>query len=204
VSERSAIIDDMFDGVPMPAIEDETGYPPDMTLRAYDVAAEIRRRHPDIGRKKLHKLLYYCQAHHLATFGRPLFRESVSAWDMGPVIGRLWKAEKDGADLDPSAGLDEADLNTVGYVLSRYGTLTARDLENMTHGEDPWRRANENRMPGESALIRPEWIIEYFRSETADDDVASDLVVEFLAGAKARRTQALTFDTVEGIRSRAG
>ena len=194
----------MFEDVQMPASTDETGYPPDMTLHAYDVAVEIRRRQPDIGLKKLHKLLYYCQAHHLATFGRPLFRESVSAWDMGPVIGRLWKAEKDGTDFDPPAGLDEADLNTVGYVLSRYGKLTARDLENMTHAEDPWRRADENRMPGESALIRSEWIIDYFRAEISDDDVSPDLVAEFLAGAQVRQTQALTFDTVEGIRSRAG
>jgi uncharacterized phage-associated protein len=39
--------------------------------------------------KKLHKLLYYCQGHHLATFGLPLFDESISAWDMGPVVGTL-------------------------------------------------------------------------------------------------------------------
>jgi hypothetical protein len=33
---------------------------PDEVYRAADVAAELRRRLPGIGAKKLHKLLYYC------------------------------------------------------------------------------------------------------------------------------------------------
>ena len=61
----------------------------------YRVAAELRTRMPGIGVKKLHKLLYYCQGHHLGTFGRPLFPESISAWDMGPMAGTLWHAEKE-------------------------------------------------------------------------------------------------------------
>jgi len=61
---------------------------------ARDVAAEIRRRLPGVGVKKLHKLLYYCQGHHLAAFGAPLFSQSISAWDMGPVVGELWHEEK--------------------------------------------------------------------------------------------------------------
>ena len=52
--------------------------------RAADVAAELRRRLPGIGAKKLHKLLYYCQGHHLADIRHPLFIESIAAWDMGP------------------------------------------------------------------------------------------------------------------------
>ena len=31
------------------------------------------------GTKKLHKLMYYCQGHHLATFGEPLFAGVVAA-----------------------------------------------------------------------------------------------------------------------------
>ena len=36
-------------------------------------------------------------------------------------------------------------LNTIGYVLSRYGRLPARNLENRTHAESPWQRANQTR-----------------------------------------------------------
>jgi uncharacterized phage-associated protein len=105
-----------------------------MTLSAHDVAAVLRDRLPGLPTKKLHKLLYYCQGHHLATFDEPLFGETISAWDVGPVVGALWYQEKSG-DVRPShAELTEAQLNTVGYVLSRYGALTGQDLENLTHG----------------------------------------------------------------------
>src|SRR2546421_7872466 len=106
-----------------------------MALSAHDVAAVLRDRLPGLGTKKLHKLLYYCQGHHLAAFDEPLFEETISAWDMGPVVGTLWKAEKDDAAPPVRAPLGEAELNTIGYVLSRYGALTGHDLENLTHSE---------------------------------------------------------------------
>src|SRR4051812_11408513 len=86
------------------------------TRSAHDVAAEIRRRLPGVPTKRLHKLLYYCQGHHLATFGEPLFSETISAWDMGPVVGQLWYAEsQQGGPLnDGLHDLDEGELNTVG------------------------------------------------------------------------------------------
>src|SRR3954454_9140323 len=100
-----------------------------MTVSARDVAASLRDRLPGLSTTKLHKLLYYCQGHHLAAFDVPLFSESIAAWDMGPVVSALWAEEKY-ANRMPDAGLmprelDEAALNTIGYVLSRYGTLSA-------------------------------------------------------------------------------
>lgn len=145
-------------------------YPGAMTVSAHDVSAELRRRLPSVGTKKLHKLLYYCQGHHLAVFGEPLFTEPVAAWDMGPVVERLWRDERYGLERPPTSELDEASLNTLGYVLSRYGALTGRDLEVMTHGEPPWLLANAARRPRDRTLIRPEWMVEYFRSDGAADD----------------------------------
>ncbi|HZP14298.1 MAG TPA: Panacea domain-containing protein, partial [Nocardioides sp.] len=81
-------------------------------LSAHDVARELRRRLPDLPTKKLHKLLYYCQGHHLAQVGEPLFVETISAWDMGPVVGTLWHHERTSAPLPPASDLTEAHLNT--------------------------------------------------------------------------------------------
>src|SRR6478672_6500991 len=89
----------------------QSGYASGMTFHAGDVAAALRARLPRLPTKKLHKLLYYCQGHHLATMGVPLFTESISAWDMGPVVGPLWKAEDELGPAAPSAELDEAALN---------------------------------------------------------------------------------------------
>jgi len=140
-----------------------------MTVSARDVAAALRERLPGLPTKKLHKLLYYCQGHHAATFGTPLFAETISAWDMGPVVGQLWREEKDGTPAGDPSGLNEAHLNTVGYVVSRYGTLSGTDLEHLTHAETPWQYANAVRRPGESARIELAWIREYFATDGAAD-----------------------------------
>jgi uncharacterized phage-associated protein len=143
-----------------------------MTVSAHDVAAVLRERLPDIKVKKLHKLLYYCQGHHLAQVDKPLFSEPISAWDMGPVVGRLWHQENEGETVPPRRELNEAELNTIGYVLSRYGALTGKDLENLTHGEAPWKLANNDREPRGSATIRLDWMKYFFQTEGApgDDD----------------------------------
>ena len=117
-------------------------YAAHMDLSAEDVAAELRKRLPGVGTVKLHKLLYYAQGHHLATFGTPLFKDAISAWDMGPVVGTLWHAERENLTDDQPAPLGEAELNTVGYVVSRYGALSGTDLRHLTHSERPWQDAN--------------------------------------------------------------
>ena len=162
-------------------------YPDAMSLPARVVAAAVRERLPGVGVKKLHKLLYYCQGHHLATFGRPLFDETLSAWDMGPVVGSLWYEEKQSlpaADASPELG--EAELNTLGYVLSRYGRLSGRELEVLSHAEDPWKQADRHRHPGASARIEPEWLRTFFASNLGDDDdipLDSEVVSAWLSNA---------------------
>ena len=149
-SGASAIIVHVFDEAILPAAGVDDGYPAGMTVHASEVAAEIRRRLPGIGVKKLHKLL---------------------------------------------------------YVLSRYGRLTGRDLEHMTHAEDPWRRADRQRDPGGSELIKNEWILAYFRADLEDEDSLrfdQDVREGFLAGAETRRSERASVDSVDGIRARAG
>ncbi len=167
-----------------------------MTASARDVAAAIRERLPEVGKVALHKLLYYCQGHHLATFGVPLFTETISAWDRGPVVGALWREERYGhEDLPPDEepqprALTNAELNTVGYVVSRYGALSGKDLENLSHSEAPWQTANALREPGGRVTIRTEWIRDYFVAngyapEDEDDEpLDSEVVRDWLAAVR--------------------
>ena len=114
---------------------------------------------PGINRTRVHKLLYYCQAHHLAVFDEPLFDERISAWDNGPVVGALWHQERDPSWSPPTdsavIGGDEAALNTIGYVLSRYGGLSARELVRLTHSEQPWLDADARRGGVDARRRRP-------------------------------------------------
>ncbi|WP_395727520.1 Panacea domain-containing protein [Nakamurella sp.] len=154
--------------------------------------------------KKLHKLLYYCQGHHLGAFGRPLFPESISAWDMGPVVGTLWRAEKQGS-IEPGPPItDEAVLNTIGYVVSRYGNLTGSDLERLTYTEDLWRDVDRNRAPGGSVRIPNDEIERFFRDNAADPEEIGVDAAELAAWLRRSSPDhpTLSVDTVESIRSR--
>lgn len=176
-----------------------------MSVSAHDVAAALRERLPGLPTKKLHKLLYYCQGHHLAATGEALFTETISAWDMGPVVGNLWYEER-GGDARPGAPLSESQLNTVGYVVSRYGRLTGRDLEALTHSESPWQRANELRLPKTSSRIELSWIREHFRVTAAPDEDEMQLdsaeVIMWLEGAQTRRGDELRPDSRTEIATR--
>lgn len=97
---------------------------------------------------------------------------------MGPVVGELWKQEKTGDIPMIRADLDEAELNTIGYVVSRYGNLTGNDLEHLTHGESPWQLADTNRAPHTSAPIRREWIRDYFTTAGAPGDDEDEPVLD--------------------------
>ena len=190
-------------------IEPDALYAASMPVSAHDVAAELRRRHPGLPTVKLHKLLYYCQGHHLATFGLPLFTESISAWDMGPVVGSLWYAERSGRPGGPPAPLGEAELNTIGYVLSRYGALSGRDLYHLTHSESPWRSADTGRSPGTSVRIPTTSIESYFRSVAGadeDEEIVLDagVVLEWLKDAARTRDDAAPPDEPAELTARLG
>src|SRR5436305_1274853 len=96
-----------------------------MRVSAHDVAVVLRERLPGLPVKKLHKLLYYCQGHHLAAFGEPQFGETISAWDMGPVVGTLWKQEKDGEPAPVPARPGVAG-GAGGWRVSSTGSTTGR------------------------------------------------------------------------------
>jgi uncharacterized phage-associated protein len=170
----------------------------------YAVAAEVRARQPGMGVVRLHKLLYLGQGHHLAAFDRPLFTETISAWDNGPVVGELWYREDRRLEPPPQAPLGEAELNTIGYVMSRYGALTGRDLIHLTHSEDPWRRADVDRKPGTSRPIPISWIREYFMGDCADEDIVLDStqIKVWLSDAARRRDTAGPRDEPDEITAR--
>ena len=177
-------------------------------VSAHDVADELRRQLPGLPIKKLHKLLYYCQGHHLAHFGEPLFRKSVMAWDMGPVVAHLWKAEKDGRQPARPQPLDDGQINTVGYVVSRYGRLTGHDLELLSHAEEPWRTADARRPAGGTVRINTGIIRAFFSAAGGPEPdlpwPAVDDIARLAVGAEQRRQNpAVPDDPTELARRRA-
>lgn len=147
---------------------------------------------------KLLKLLYYCQGYHLATCGRPLFREPVNAWDDGPIV--LGVHHEDTDRRGHRRQLDNTELSTVGFVVSRYGHHTGRELADMTHRETPWLRANEHRTPGGWARIDQNLMRDYFREQIGNPAVDAGALEAFLAAAAARRGEPRSVDSLDELR----
>lgn len=109
-------------------------------VSAHDVARELRRRVP-AGALALQKLLYYCQGWHVAWTGRPMFRETIEAWENGPVVADLWRDEARGRTPPPAQDLDPEMEAALEYVVSQYGRRTGKSLMEATHEEPPWMEA---------------------------------------------------------------
>lgn len=175
-------------------------------VSAHDVAAELRQALPGLPVKKLHKLLYYCQGHHLAHFGEPLFNEPIMAWDMGPVVANVWKAEKDGRTPPDPHPLDSGQLNTLAYVVSRYGRLTGHDLELLSHAETPWQEADASRAAGDSVRIKQDSMRAFFSTAGGPDPElpwpSPQAVAPLIAGADLRRQQPARPDDLVVLQAR--
>ena len=104
---------------------------------------------------KLQKLLFYCEAYHLAVFDKPLIAEDFEAWVHGPVCRAVYDQLKDTSILHSDisfdgksnpeeaiqAALTSDQLELVTFVLDDLSKWKSLELERATHHEKPWMNA---------------------------------------------------------------
>lgn len=102
---------------------------------------------------KLHKLVYYVQAWHLAFFGRRCFDSAFEAWVHGPVSRELYARFRSTKNMyspvtqqDVRAGFKAHRLpgdakRHVDSILEAYAKFSDDQLEELTHRERPWQLA---------------------------------------------------------------
>jgi len=125
-----------------------------------DVAQYINDKFWSLRKVKLHKLLYFCQVWHLATTGNELFPEEFEAWKLGPVVAelhrRLHESEKfvpidiPGANIE---NLNNGDILHIDKVLDFYGDMSSDELVELTHQDDPWRRAKQDEVITKESIL---------------------------------------------------
>ena len=98
-----------------------------------------------ISNLKLQKLVYYAQAWHLALYDQPLFDEDFEAWIHGPVIPVLYQQYKSFGRKPIDKDVREKDIEFPSNInefleqlSNEYFHCDARELELMSHLEDPW------------------------------------------------------------------
>jgi uncharacterized phage-associated protein len=121
----------------------------------HDVANYILHKKGRMSTWKLQKLVYYSQAWSLVwDDGEPLFGEPIEAWANGPVVSELYKVHRGDFAIEkwPKgdwAKLSAAQRETIDAVLKYYGKHTGHWLSELTHREDPWRKARRGYEPRE-------------------------------------------------------
>lgn len=120
---------------------------------AHDVAAYILSKQGPISTMKLQKLVYYSQAWSLAWDERPLFHQTINAWADGPVVPELFDRHRgmymiEELHLGDVYNLDGQAKGTIDAVLRFYGNMTAEQLRDLTHKEEPWQIARARQPDG--------------------------------------------------------
>lgn len=120
----------------------------------FDTAKYILEQIGTMSTMKLQKLCYYCQAWSLVWDDTPLFDEEFHAWANGPVCKELFFHTKGQFSVSAkdergcSSNLDANQKDTINVVLKHYASYNAQQLSQLTHMEDPWKKAREGVPPG--------------------------------------------------------
>lgn len=151
--------------------ERKFSYNPSYELNVYDVASYILKKCGELTTMKLHKLVYYSQAWSLVWDEKPLFNERIEAWANGPVIKELFSYHKGCYSISNiSIGnyelLNDIQKETIDSVIDYYGGKSAQWLIELSHLEEPWKKARIGLSPNErgNTVITNESMAEYYSS----------------------------------------
>ena len=95
---------------------------------------------------KLQKVLYFAQAYYLAKLGRPLFSDTIEAWEYGPVVPSVYGRYRGNGSNPIISGEDkssiaEEDKETIQKIWNTFGSYSASKLVDITHAHTPWKNA---------------------------------------------------------------
>ena len=127
--------------------------------RVIDVAQYILRSRGEMTTMKLQKLVYYCQAWHIAWKDDVLFPDRIEAWPDGPVVPSLFKQHQGKFRISSFRGansesLSDDERDTVDRVLAFYGSKSPQWLIDLTHQEAPWAEARVRLPLGRERIVR--------------------------------------------------
>lgn len=118
-----------------------------------------------ISNLKLQKILYFVQAEFLVTIGEVCFRETIEAWDFGPVVPIVYQRYKvyGSANIPYYQSriryrIQPDDLEILDGIIDECAGYSASMLVEITHRQTPWKKAYRSA----SKIITPESIKEYF------------------------------------------
>ena len=107
-----------------------------------------------ISNKKLQKIIYYCQAYHIAIYKEELINNDFEAWVHGAVLPALWR-EYSCYGYNDINKYNELEYNSLRDIFGEYlcsfldklidklSIFSADYLEERNHKESPWKEARD-------------------------------------------------------------
>lgn len=114
---------------------------------------------------KLQKILYLAQGWSYVWDDVAAFHDDFCAWQYGPVNEKVYEAFKkySRSEIPEAEGIselvDSSVEETLEAVWSEYGKMTAYDLVELTHRQEPWKHAYARGLRITNSSIQ-----EYFQS----------------------------------------
>lgn len=122
-----------------------------------DFFLDFAKEHGDyLSHLKIQKLVFYADAWYMVNNdGEPLIEDEFEAWVHGPVVRSLYSRFRNFGWQPILETVKKPDLtaqqeNHLIEVYDVFGSLSAYELEQMTHNEKPWLSARGNLSPDES------------------------------------------------------
>ncbi|MCF0212066.1 MAG: DUF4065 domain-containing protein [Bacteroidales bacterium] len=152
-------------------------------IGAIEMAQYILKHYGPMSHLKLQKLLFYCDAYHLAYFDEELISEQFEAWVHGPVCRVVFDSLKDKSLLYSDIQYSDIGVNEdyhfsllstiqqefVNSILLQLSPWTSLELENATHCESPWIEARKGFASGDKChvAIDKELTKQYYKKDLA-------------------------------------
>ena len=151
----------------------------------------IFKRAEEVTPLALQKMLYFIQGIYMVFFDVELFSEECEAWVHGPVFKDVYEVFKNFKynPIDDTRfamfqnrfnELTDNEKKVIDLVVDSFGMYSGKTLEQITHGEAPWKDARANCLSGEpsSEIISKDAIKKYFI------EVAKNYEMDSVSGIK--------------------
>ena len=145
----------------------------------------ILKHYGPMSHLKLQKLLFYCDAYHLAYFNQELVEDKFEAWVHGPVSRKVYDQLKGQAVLYTDvaySGMPGVDVDgeydklmstqkeLITNILDQLSQWSGLELEMATHKEMPWQFARQGYSEAEKCHVEidKELTAKYYRKDIVD------------------------------------
>lgn len=138
----------------------------------------------EISNLKLQKMIFYCQAYHIAKYKERLIDCNFEAWKHGAVLPALYhdycsygysninifNLEKYNEIIK---NFGEYLIGFLDKIIDKFSSMSADAIRTLNHNEEPWKRAREGYLPSENCnkIIDEELMNKYYSQLLYEEDM---------------------------------